>query len=145
MNKTVLTIFKVVSIVFIVLAVVLQVLVLINSEEELASSTIIDNFAYLSYVAIGITALLAIIFPIVFIIQNPKNLLKILIALVLLVGIGFICYSVATSQFSLELMEKLRTTAEVERMVGASLFFTYIVGGLAILSIIYSGISSLFK
>ncbi|MBN1339771.1 MAG: hypothetical protein JXA03_10640 [Bacteroidales bacterium] len=145
MNKTILTIFKVLSIVFIALAVILQVLVLSNSEEELAGSSIIDNFAYLSYVAIGLTTLLAILFPIIFIIQNPKNALKILISLVVLIGIGFICYSLATSQFSLEDIERLKTTAEVEKMVGASMFFTYIVGGLAILSILYSGISSIFK
>lgn len=145
MNKIVLTIFKVISIILILLAVLLQVLVLIKGEDELVGSAVVDNFAYLSYVALGLTALLAIIFPVIFVVQNPRNALKIIISLAVLALIGFVCYSIATSTFSLERLEQLKTTAEIEKMVGASLFFTYIVGGLAILSVMYSGISSLFK
>ena len=147
MDKTILTVFKVLSIVLIVAAVIFQILVLFQGEDNLAGKAagILDNYILLSYIALALTALLAILFPVLFIIQNPKNAIKMLIALAVLAGIGFICYSVAATDMSFARLEELKTTVRIEKMVGASLFFTYVIGGLAILSIIYSGISSLFK
>jgi len=145
MDKTILNIFKIISLVLIGLAVVLQVVVLIRGEEGLMDNSILDNYMRLSYIALIIAAFLAILFPIIFMVQNPKNALKIGGALVVLVILGFICYSVASNTFNIVQLEDLETTAETSRAVGAALYFTYIVGGLAVISIIYSGISSLFK
>lgn len=145
MDKNILNIFKGVTLVFIVLAVILQILVLIKGEEGLAGSSVLDYYAILAYVALGLTVILALIFPVIFIIQNPKNALKILGALVVLVIIGFICYSVAGNTFGIVRLEELKTTAEISRAVGAALYFTYIVGSIAVLTIIYSGIAGLFR
>jgi hypothetical protein len=145
MDKTILNIFKIISLILIGLAAVLQILVLIKGEEGLMDNSILDNYMRLSYIALIIAAFLAILFPIIFMVQNPKNALKIGGALVVLVILGFICYSVASNTFDIVQLEELETTAETSKAVGAALYFTYIVGGLAVLSIIYSGISSLFK
>lgn len=145
MDKTILTIFKIVSLIFIALAVILQIVVLVKGEEGLIGSSVLDNFIILGYVAIGLTAFFAVLFPVIFMIQNPKNSLKLLGTLVVLAIIGIICYSVARNTLGVEQLEKLKTTAEVSKLVGASLYFTYIVGGLAILSIIFSSVSSFFK
>ncbi|MBN2172582.1 MAG: hypothetical protein JW731_00525 [Bacteroidales bacterium] len=145
MDKTILNIFKIISLVLIALAVILQVVVLVKGEDGLMNNSILDNYIRLSYVALIIAGVLAIFFPVMFMIQNPKNALKILGALVLLVIIGFICYSIASNSFNIVQLEELKTTAQTSRYVGAALYFTYIVGGLAIVSIIYSGISGLFK
>lgn len=145
MDKTILTIFKIISIIFIALAIILQIVVLVKGEEGLVGSNVLNNYMLLGYLAIGLTAFFAILFPIIFMIQNPKNILKLLGAIVVVVIIGFICYSVARNTLNIEQLETLKTTAATSKWVGASLYFTYIIGGLAVISIIFSGISSFFK
>ena len=145
MDKTILNIFKGVMLVLIALAVILQILVLIKREEGLVGSSVHDNYAYLAYVAIILTTFLAILFPVMFMIQNPKNALKILAGIAGLVVLGFICYSIADNTFNVVRLEELKTTKEVSRLVGGALYFTYIVGGIAVVSIIFSGIAGLFK
>ncbi|HPE55863.1 MAG TPA: hypothetical protein P5514_08470 [Bacteroidales bacterium] len=145
MDKTILNIFKGVMLVLIALAVILQILVLIKGEEGLVGSSVLDNYAYLAYVAIILTTFLAILFPVMFMIQNPKNALKILAGIAGLVVLGFICYSIADNTFNVVRLEELKTTKEVSRLVGGALYFTYIVGGIAVVSIIFSGIAGLFK
>jgi len=144
MDKLILRVFKIVSLLFILLAAVLQVLVLVQGEDNL-SDQVLNNYILLSYVALGLTAFLAILFPIIFMIQNPKSAIKVIAVLAFLVVIGFICYSVASNSFNLEQLQKLKTTAEISQWVGAALIFTYLLGGLAILSVVYAGISNLFK
>ncbi len=145
MDKTILNIFKAISLILIALAVILQIIVLIKGEDGLVGSSVLDNYAYLAYVALGIAAILAILFPIIFMIQNPKNALKVLIGIAGLVVIGFICYSIASNSFDIVKLEELETTADISKLVGGALYFTYIVGGLAVVSIIFSGIAGLFK
>jgi hypothetical protein len=145
MDKKILNIFKIVSLILIALAVILQVVVLIKGEDGLIGNSILDNYIRLAYVALIICGFLAILFPILFMVQNPKNALKVLIGLVGFVVIGFICYSVASNSFNIVQLETLKTTAETSQMVGAALYFTYIVGGIAVITIIFSGVSGIFK
>jgi hypothetical protein len=91
------------------------------------------------------TSLLALVGPVISMISNPKNAIKMLIVIGGLVIIGFVCYALAKNTFDIVQLESLETTAEVSRSVGAALFFTYIVGGLAVVSILFSGIAGLFK
>ncbi len=76
--------------------------------------------------------------------MNPKNAIKILVILVGLVIVGFIAYSMATNSFTMLELQTLETTESVSKSVGASLIFTYIVGGVAVLAVVYSGISNIF-
>ncbi|GAB4333743.1 MAG: hypothetical protein Kow00127_25110 [Bacteroidales bacterium] len=145
MDKTLHNIFRGLSFVLIALAVILQALVLVKGEEGLTGSSVLDNYAYLAYIALAIAALLALIFPVIFMVQNPKNALKVVIGLAGFVIIGFICYSIAGNSFDIVKLEELETTADVSKMVGAALYFTYIVGGLAVVSILFSGIAGLIK
>lgn len=145
MDKTILNVFKVISLILIGLAVVFQIIVLIKGEDGLIGSSVLDNYIRVAYFAFAITAFLSILFPIIFIIQNPKNALKLLMVLGGVIVIGFICYSLASNTFNIVQLEGLKTTAETSKVVGAALYFTYIVGGLAVVSIIFSGIAGLFK
>ncbi len=145
MDKTILTITKIVSLLLIALAVIMQIVVLVKGEDRLIGSGVLDNYILLGYVAIGLTAIFAFLFPIISMIKNPKNSLKILGTLVLLTIIGFICFSMAKNNLNIEQLEQLKTTAQISKIVGASIYFAYIIGGLAILSIIFSSVSSFFK
>ena len=116
----------------------------IEDDASLAAR-IMDPWITITVGGLIFTSLLALVGPIINMVQNPKNAVKMLIAIGGLVIIGFVCYSFATNSFDVVQLETLETTAEVSRSVGAALIFTYIVGGLAVISIIFSGIAGLFK
>jgi hypothetical protein len=145
MDKTIHLIFRIASIVLIALAALLQIIVLSRKEEALLTGSIIDTYATVAYVAMLLTTLLAVIFPLIHMIQNPKSAVKMLIAIGGLVIVGIICYAISVNTFDEIRLIELKTTAETSKTVGAALYFTYIVGSLAILSIIYSGVSGLIK
>ena len=145
MDKIILNIFKVISLILIALAVIFQAMVLYQGDDAAAASSLIDNYITTSFVALVIAVLLAVIFPIIFIGQNPKNAIKVFAVLAGFVIIGFICYSIAGISFNNIRLEELKTTATISRIVGAGLYFTYLTGGLAIVAVIFSGVSGLFK
>ena len=104
-----------------------------------------DMLIYWGYFLLILTAAITIIFPIVFLILNPKNSIKIFIALGLMVIIAIISYSLSQVNFTEFQLEKLGTTAATSKNVGAGLIFTYILAGLTVLSIIYASISKILK
>ncbi|NQT78215.1 MAG: hypothetical protein HQ565_10905 [Bacteroidetes bacterium] len=104
-----------------------------------------DYFIYWGYFLLILTAALSIIFPIINLIMNPKNSIKIFIALGIMVILAIISYSMSQVTWTEFQLEKLGTTATTVKYVGAGLIFTYFLGGLTVLSIIYSSISKIFK
>ena len=104
-----------------------------------------DILIYWGYFLVILTAVITIIFPIVQMILNPGNSIKIFIAIGVMVVIGIISYALSTSGIPELTMEKLGTNATTAKIVGAGLIFTYIMFGLAVLAIIYASISRIFK
>ena len=104
-----------------------------------------DVLIYWGYFLVIFTAVITILFPLAFLILNPKNSIKIFIALGLMVVLAIIAYSLADVGLTELKIEKLDTSAGTAKYVGAGLIFTYILAGLAVLSIIYASISKLFK
>lgn len=104
-----------------------------------------DTLIYWGYFLVIFTAVITILFPLAFLILNPKNSIKIFIALGLMAVIAIIAYSLSQVGISELRLEKLETSAETAKYVGAGLIFTYILAGLAVVSIIYASISKLFK
>jgi hypothetical protein len=104
-----------------------------------------DVLIYWGYFLVIFTAVITILFPIVFLILNPKNSIKIFIGIGLMVVIAIIAYTLATVGFTDLQLEKLGITAGTAKYVGAGLIFTYILAALAVLSIIYASISRIFK
>lgn len=86
-----------------------------------------------------------IISPIYTFIINPKNLLKLLIALGLFVVVIVIGYSFATNTFTPLELEALKTDADTSKLVGMGLYVTYIGFGLAVLAAIYASVVKVFK
>ncbi|MDD2324004.1 MAG: hypothetical protein PHQ69_10380, partial [Bacteroidales bacterium] len=107
---------------------------------------ILTPFITMTMVELVLCAFLALFFPIFFIGKSGKSLIKILIFVVVLAIIAAIAYfGLAGNQFTPEEMQRLKVTAEVSRLVGAAIYFTYILGGAAVLTILYSGAASMFK
>jgi hypothetical protein len=149
MDKILIRIFKILSVIIIILGVVFFVLVVINAkvlETDLGiQAKVLDPFANLMYITLLIAAVLAVIFPLIHAVMNPKQLLKFIIILAGLVIVGFVAYSLADNQFDIVRLQKLKTTAEESKIVGAALLFTYFTAGLTVLSLLVFSIFSFFK
>ncbi len=98
-----------------------------------------------AYILLVLTAALTLIFPIVYFISNPKKGRSVLIGLVGFAILYFISYAIADGNTTGTIYEKFHITEATSHFIGAVLYMTFILGGLAILSIVYTGISSLFK
>jgi len=103
-----------------------------------------------SYISWSIILLILGIFimivsPIYGFISHPKNALKLLASLVLLVIILIISYSIAGNQFSDLRLEELKTTAQISKLVGMGLYVTYSLFGITVLAVIFSAVIKPFK
>ena len=104
-----------------------------------------DVVMYWAYILVALTTLITIIAPIIYLLFNLKSAVKLLMMLGILVVLAIVAYSLAGNDFTALQLEKMKSTVNASIWVGAGLIFTYILAGLAVLSIIYSSISKVFK
>ena len=143
MDNLLKNIFKGVSIILIAIAAIYQIVVFYQGDA--LSDSVLDGYFWVAYIAFGMSALFAILFPIIQTISNPKDAVRSLIGLVVIVALWFVAYALADNAFTPAQLEKMETTVETSRMVGAGLIYTYFIFVLAVLAIIYASISNLFK
>jgi len=136
-------IFKGVSIILIVIAAIYQIVVFTQGNSP--SDSVLNGYFAVAYIAFALAVLLALIFPVIQIIDNPKGAVRPLIVVAFLVILWVVSYTLSDNTFTPLQLEKMETTAEVSKMVGAGLIYTYFIFGLAIVSIIYASISNIFK
>jgi hypothetical protein len=105
----------------------------------------LNEFFYWSAILLGIIVLITIISPIYNFIINPQNIGVVIASVVAFVAVILVGYLLAGNEFSAYELEKLKTTAQVSKLVGMGIYSTYIAFGLTILAIIYSSIVKLFK
>lgn len=79
------------------------------------------------------------------ILKNPKSSVKTLIAIALVIVVAIISYAVSGNDYSAMQLEKLKITESTSRMVGAGLLITYLLGITAVVAILYSAVSRMFK
>jgi len=149
MDKTLIKIFKILSVIIMILGVILFVRILINAdllEIDLGlQARVLDPYANLMYITLLITVALVIIFPLISAVMNPKQLLRFIVILAVIAIAGYVCYSLSSNTFDVVQLEKLQTTAQESRIVGAGLLFTYFIAGLTVLTLIVFNIFSYFK
>lgn len=97
-------------------------------------------------ILIGIAGLMALIFPVVYFILNPKHIVRNLILLGSIAVIIFILYQLASDEIlnlvSYNGPDNVPTTLKI---TDTGLFLTYLLGAVAFLLIIYSEVSKAFK
>lgn len=98
-----------------------------------------------AYILLAITALVTIVFPIIYTISNPKSGKIILIGLIGFVLLYLVSHGLASGNIEGEVYQTFNISQATSRFIGAMLNMTYILAVLAVLSIIYSGISNLSK
>ena len=143
MDNLMKNIFKGVSIILIVIAAIYQIVVFTQGNSP--SDSVLNGYFAVAYIAFALAVLLALIFPVIQIIDNPKGAVRPLIVVAFLVILWVVSYTLSDNTFTPLQLEKMETTAEVSKMVGAGLIYTYFIFGLAIVSIIYASISNIFK
>jgi hypothetical protein len=113
---------------------------------SLAEPVITEAILRWAYVLLIIAGILALVFPLIFITGNLQSLKR--LGIVVLIGavLIFISYQLADDRV-LNLIQYTGpdNVPGTLKIVGTFLIFTYILGAVAILSIIYSAIANLFR
>ena len=104
-----------------------------------------DTFLGWGKIMLFLGVAVIILAPVYTIIVNPKNLIKMLLSIVLLIIILGVSYGFATNQLTALQLETYKISAETSKLVGMGLIATYISFVLSIIAILYSGIVKLFK
>lgn len=99
---------------------------------------------YWTYLLIVIATILAVVFPVIFMIQNPKGIKKTLVGIGAMVLLFLIAYLIASDEV-LPKYEKYGVDPSTSKQVGMGLIATYLFGLGAIGAIIYSAVSRIFK
>ena len=149
MDKIIIKIAKILSIIVIILGVVFFILTALNGDgieaDPALQAKILNPYGGLAFITILITAGAILLFSLMDIIAKPKSLIRFLILLGILVVLGFVGYSLSGNNFNAEELKRLKSTADESRMVGAALIFTYFVGALTILALIVSNSINFFR
>ena len=149
MDKIIIKIAKILSIIVIILGVVFFILTALNGDgietDPALQAKILNPYGGLAFITILITAGAILLFSLMDIIAKPKSLIRFLILLGILVVLGFVGYSLSGNNFNAEELQRLKSTADESRMVGAALIFTYFVGALTILALIVSNSINFFR
>ncbi|HAG16617.1 MAG TPA: hypothetical protein DCG69_08860 [Bacteroidales bacterium] len=143
MDSLVNKVFKGVSIVLIVVAAIYQIAVFLQGGSP--SDSVLDGYFWVAYIAFFLAVVLAILFPIIQIIGNPKAAIRTLLGVVVLVILWFVAYALSDNTFSASELETMGTTADISKIVGAGLIYTYFVFAMAIVAVFYANIASIFK
>lgn len=143
-------IFKIISIILILIGAVSIVLIWSSSETAIKEdprlqSQLLNPYFFTAYVALGLCIILALLFPVINIVSQPKNAVRVLIGIGALVVIGIIAYSFASNEFTELQLRALKISEAGSRVVGAALIGTYIIAGASILAILYAEVSNFIK
>jgi steroid 5-alpha reductase family enzyme len=153
-NTSIFKISRIISIAFMFLGALFIFLVWYKGDETMKTSIeaqdgILNPFFYLAYFILGLTALLALVFPIAYSFSNPKQAVRGLIVVGLFVALFGLSYLLASDAISSDMIAKAVEEERIStggiRRVGAGLIATYILIGAAVIVTVVSGFSKLFK
>jgi hypothetical protein len=107
-----------------------------------------ELFILWAYLLVAIAAAAAIIFPIIFFASNPKNAVKALVglgALGLVFLVGYLMADTTTIVTATSANEPAFSDPSVLRFADTGIISTYILFGIAVLSLLLTGIRSITK
>ncbi len=109
----------------------------------LVSENVILDIAYIYF---GIAAIISIVFPIIYLVANPRGAINVIIGLVFIGLIILISYFVASGQvMDIPGYSGTDNVPGTLKAVGTGLYTMYFLFFLSIIAILYSEISSAFK
>lgn len=104
-----------------------------------------SNLIYIGNIFFYISIIVLLIAPVYTMINNPKNIGKMVASVVGLLVILAISYGLAGNTLSATYLDSVHQTAEVSRLVGMGLYTSYIALALAIVAILYSALIKIIK
>ena len=114
-------------------------------EESFFYGTGISIGLYISYILLFLAAITAVVFPILDVIKNPKEIAKSGISVAGLAILFVLSYVLSGSEITAKYMIGGVTTEFTSKMIGAGLIMFYFVLFLSIAAMIYSEISKALK
>ena len=114
-------------------------------EESFFYGTGISIGLYISYLLLFLAAITAVVFPILDVINNPKEIAKSGISVAGLAILFVLSYVLSGSEITAKYMIGGVTTEFTSKMIGAGLIMFYFVLFLSIAAMIYSEISKALK
>jgi hypothetical protein len=103
-----------------------------------------EVFLIWAYILAGLATLFAVGFPLIRAIMNPKSAKKGVLPLLLGLVIIFIAYQFASDDV-IKMVKETESDPFVLKYAGTVLITTYLLAGIAIVSILYSEIEGIFK
>lgn len=145
-NKNINLASRILMIAFMALGLVFAVMVALKGGDKLeADDSALNPVFNLTYVLLGATVLFAVIFPLITLASDFKKGIKVIISLVVLLGLFGLTYSLASDSIDGAVYEKLEITPQVSKLVGAGILTTYILAIIAVLAVVVTSVSNLFK
>lgn len=114
-------------------------------EESFFYGTGISIGLYISYILLFLAAITAVVFPILDVIKNPKEIAKSGISVAGLAILFVLSYVLSGSEITAKYIIGGVTTEFTSKMIGAGLIMFYFVLFLSIAAMIYSEISKALK
>ncbi|MFO7658112.1 MAG: hypothetical protein R6W78_13710 [Bacteroidales bacterium] len=103
---------------------------------------ITEKFLFMAYIYFAIAAALALVFPIFYIVTHPAKVKNVLISLLVFAIVLVIGYILGSDQ---QLASNPEITGTTLKLVDSGLKAAYLFLGLAIIGVIYSELSSIFR
>ena len=101
-----------------------------------------------AYILLALAAIAAVLFPLISIVTDVKAILRLLAVLAGAAVLVILSYFVFASDASIDIIGYTGTDNRdpaTLKWIGTGLFSTYIIFGMALLSILYSEVANLFK
>ncbi|MGJ3237019.1 hypothetical protein [Marivirga sp.] len=104
----------------------------------------VDIMLYGSYLLVIVAALGAIVLPLINALDNPKSLIKSALGIVIIGAIYLISWGVSGDEVTARYI-KFDITSTSSQVIGGVLITTYLLMGIAVISIIYSEIRKILN
>ncbi len=146
MDKTIIKITKIFTIIVMIGAGVMAALVIANSDPMKTSVALADKllnpFFYTSYILLGIGILITLLFAVIQMLMTPKTAIRALVSIGLLGVLYLIAYLSASGNIDAPVYQEFSVSSGESRIIGSLIYLAYILGGLSVLAILYSAINS---
>ncbi len=105
---------------------------------------IVDIMLFGAYLLVIVAALGAIVLPLINALGNPKSLLKSVLGVVIIGVVYLIGWGISGDEVTAKYI-KFDITSTSSQVIGGVLITTYLLMGIAVISIIYSEIAKIIK
>lgn len=105
---------------------------------------IVDIMLYGSYLLVIVAALGAIVLPLINALNNPKSLLKSALGIVVIGVVYLVSWGISGDEVTAKYIQ-FDITSTSSQVIGGVLITTYLLMGIAVISIIYSEIAKIIR